>query len=85
MRAQFSNVEIDDPFVDSKYVAALLQVHLLTVYRYLRENKEFPVPIKLTANRLAWPKSQIDKYVADRPLRVQSTLAKPAQRKRKGR
>ena len=35
----------------------------------MRERPEFPVPIRISSNRLAWRRSVIRAYVASRPLR----------------
>jgi predicted DNA-binding transcriptional regulator AlpA len=60
----------DDPLLGTNEIAAILGKHPLSIYRYLRENPEFPVPMRLTANRLAWRKSAIDAFINSRPLRT---------------
>ena len=65
---------IDDPLLSTVEIAAILGKHPLSIYRYLRENPEFPVPIRISANRLAWRMSAIEAYIASRPLRVQRKM-----------
>jgi predicted DNA-binding transcriptional regulator AlpA len=65
----------NDPLLNTREVAEMLRVHPLSIYRFLREKREdleFPVPIRLFADRLAWRRSAIDEYeyIASRPLRV---------------
>ena len=55
---------IDDPFLSTNEVAAALKKHPLSIYRYLREDPEFPKPVRVSANRLGWRKSVIEAYVA---------------------
>jgi predicted DNA-binding transcriptional regulator AlpA len=59
----------DDPLIGTAAVAAELMCHPVSVYRYMRERPDFPVPIRISANRLAWRLSTIRAYVASRPLR----------------
>lgn len=59
----------DDPLVGTIEVARMIMCHPVTVFRYMRERPDFPQPIRLSANRLAWRRSQIIDYVASRPLR----------------
>jgi predicted DNA-binding transcriptional regulator AlpA len=59
----------DDPLIGTSEVARELMCHPVSVFRYLRERPEFPVPIRISSNRLAWRLSVIRAYVASRPLR----------------
>jgi predicted DNA-binding transcriptional regulator AlpA len=59
----------DDPLIGTNEVAAELMCHPVTVFRFLRERPDFPLPIRISANRLAWRLSAIRAYVASRPLR----------------
>jgi predicted DNA-binding transcriptional regulator AlpA len=65
---------IDDPFIGTNELAAILHKHPLSIHRYLREDPEFPVPIRISANRLAWRMSAIEAYIASRPLRQQRKI-----------
>jgi predicted DNA-binding transcriptional regulator AlpA len=58
-----------DPLIGTAEVAAELMCHPVSVFRYMRERPDFPVPIRISANRLAWRLSVIRAYVASRPLR----------------
>ena len=59
----------DDPLIGTSEVAHELMCHPVSVFRYMRERPEFPVPIRISSNRLAWRRSVIRAYVASRPLR----------------
>jgi predicted DNA-binding transcriptional regulator AlpA len=59
----------DDPLIGTAEVAHELNCHPVSVYRKMREDPEFPVPMWITSNRLAWRRSWIRGYVASRPLR----------------
>jgi predicted DNA-binding transcriptional regulator AlpA len=59
----------DDPLVGTSEVAHELMCHPMSVFRYMRERADFPVPIRISSNRLAWRLSVIRAYVATRPLR----------------
>jgi predicted DNA-binding transcriptional regulator AlpA len=61
---------IDDPFLSTNEVAVVLMKHPLSIHRYLREDPEFPKPVRVSANRLGWRKSVIEAYIASRPVRV---------------
>jgi predicted DNA-binding transcriptional regulator AlpA len=59
----------DDPFIGTSEVANELMCHPVSVFRFLRERPDFPVPMWISPNRLAWRRSVIRAYVASRPLR----------------
>jgi predicted DNA-binding transcriptional regulator AlpA len=59
----------DDPLIGTSAVAHELMCHPVTVFRYMRERPDFPIPIRISSNRLAWRLSAIRAYVASRPLR----------------
>jgi predicted DNA-binding transcriptional regulator AlpA len=59
----------DDPLIGTSEVAHQLMCHPVSVFRYMRERPDFPVPIRISSNRLAWRLSVIRAYVASRPLR----------------
>jgi predicted DNA-binding transcriptional regulator AlpA len=58
-----------DPLIGTSQVANELMCHPVSVFRYMRERPDFPVPIRISSNRLAWRLSVIRAYVASRPLR----------------
>jgi predicted DNA-binding transcriptional regulator AlpA len=60
---------LDDPLIGTSRVAAELMCHPVSVHRYLRTREDFPLPIRLSANRLAWRLSDIRAYVGSRPVR----------------
>lgn len=51
-------------------VARILNCHIVSIYRFLREQDDFPVPIRISANRLAWFEQDVLDYIASRPLRA---------------
>jgi predicted DNA-binding transcriptional regulator AlpA len=59
----------DDPLIGTSEVAHELMCHPVSVFRYMRERPDFPVPIRISSHRLAWRLSAIRAYVASRPLR----------------
>jgi predicted DNA-binding transcriptional regulator AlpA len=65
----------DDPLIGTAEVAARLMCHPVSVFRFMRENPDFPVPQRISANRLAWRESAITNYIASRPLRTHKTAA----------
>ena len=58
----------DDPLIGTSDVAHEVMCHPVSVFRYMRERPDFPVPIRISSNRLAWRLSVIRAYVASRPL-----------------
>jgi predicted DNA-binding transcriptional regulator AlpA len=63
----------DDPLIGTTVVATELMCHPVSVFRFMRDRPDFPVPIRISANRLAWRLSVIRAYVASRPLRERKT------------
>jgi predicted DNA-binding transcriptional regulator AlpA len=62
-----------DPLIGTTEVATELMCHPVSVFRKLRNDPDFPVPIRISSNRLAWRLSTIRTYVASRPLRQRTT------------
>ena len=50
-------------------VARILNCHIVSIYRFMRERDDFPVPIRISTNRLAWFEQDILDFIASRPLR----------------
>jgi predicted DNA-binding transcriptional regulator AlpA len=87
----------DDPVLDIDEVAKQVKRHKGSIFRDMREDAKakaegkepphgFPVPFRLSANRLAWYQSDISKYVANRAAtprvaRPLAMLARHAARK----
>ena len=65
---------INDPYLGTNELAAFIGRHPLSIYRYLRTNPDFPVPIRI-GSRLAWRLSEVKAYVASRPRRQQRANA----------
>ncbi|MCO5129064.1 MAG: hypothetical protein M9932_00690 [Xanthobacteraceae bacterium] len=59
---------IDDPLLGTAEVAAIFGCHPVTLFRWLRDNPAFPRPGRISANRLAWRRSAIEKYIDSRML-----------------
>jgi len=76
--SQASNAELatstDDRLIGTADVAAKLMCHPVSVFRYMRERPDFPQPMRISANRLAWRLSAIRAYVASRPLRERKAM-----------
>jgi predicted DNA-binding transcriptional regulator AlpA len=69
-----TNAPARDRLIGTGEVADLLNCHVISVYRWLRERSDFPVPIRISPNRLAWRQGAILDYIASRPRREQRTL-----------
>jgi predicted DNA-binding transcriptional regulator AlpA len=71
---------IADPLLSTNEVAIAINKHPLSIYRMLREKKagekhlDFPDPIRISENRLAWRKSAIEAFIASRPGHVSRGL-----------
>src|SRR4051794_20761816 len=64
-----------DPSIGTSDVACELMCQPVSGFRYMRERDDFPVPTRISANRLAWRLSVIRAYAASRPLRKRKTEA----------
>jgi predicted DNA-binding transcriptional regulator AlpA len=58
----------EDRLIGSAEVAARLNCHIITLYRRLKSDPEFPRPIRRVASnrKLAWRESAIRDYVSAR-------------------
>ncbi|MGB3043123.1 MAG: AlpA family phage regulatory protein [Xanthobacteraceae bacterium] len=54
---------IDDPLLGTNEVAAIFGVHPITIFRWMKDNPNFPKPGRISANRLGWRRSAIEKYI----------------------
>lgn len=56
-----------DPLVNTSEFAAILGIHPVTLFRRMHA-KDFPKPIRLSANRIAWRMSVVNAYIDSRPV-----------------
>ena len=58
----------EERYIGSAEVAARLNCHLISVYRFIRLKPDFPQPRRL-ANKLAWKEADIRVWIEAQPLR----------------
>jgi predicted DNA-binding transcriptional regulator AlpA len=63
----------DDPFLGTNELAAFIGRHPMSIYRYLRTNPDFPLPIRIGC-RLAWRLSEVRAYIESRPRRQRKEI-----------
>ena len=66
--ANNTDVPPDQWLIGTGEVAARLNCHIISVYRFLRAKPDFPQPRRL-ANKLAWREAEIQKWIKAQPLR----------------
>lgn len=67
LRAYRPQSPLSDPLVGTAEVAAILGCHVITVWRKVKNDPEFPKPIRISSNRVAWKLSAIEKFIDSRP------------------
>lgn len=67
LRAYRPQSPLSDPLVGTAEVAAALGCHPITVWRKVKHDPDFPKPMRLSANRVAWRQSELDAYINSRP------------------
>ena len=58
--------EAEDRVLSTQEVCATTGLHPVTLWR-LAKNREFPVPLKITARKNGWLRSQVLEWLANRP------------------
>jgi hypothetical protein len=71
--------QLDDPLFNSAEFSLAINRHLLSLYRYMREDKDFPKPLRI-GGRLAWRKSAVEGYIKILTERGAQPKAKPAKK-----
>jgi predicted DNA-binding transcriptional regulator AlpA len=87
LRAYKPQPNFPDPLVGTAEVAAIIGCHVATVFKRMHGEPDFPRPIRISANRLAWRMSAINRYIDTRPTDYEpkkvSLPPTPARPKRK--
>lgn len=55
----------DDRLLTMRELGPLVPYHKVTIYKMIREGT-FPKPIRLGPNRVAWPRSEVVAWIAER-------------------
>ena len=55
-----------DRCIGTSEIAARLNCHPISIYRYLKCNREFPRARKI-ANKLAWSEAEVDEWIRRQP------------------
>lgn len=61
---------LNDVFLRRKTVEEITALKKSTIYRLISQGM-FPAPIKLTAFAVGWRRSEIKKWMADRPVAIE--------------
>jgi predicted DNA-binding transcriptional regulator AlpA len=56
-----------DRLLSADEVAAILRCHKVTLYRWMKNIPDFPHPIRVGQNSIAWRATCIRAYIASRP------------------
>ena len=68
LRAFKPPANVADPLVGTAEVAAIIGCHVTTLFKRMSGESDFPKPIRISANRLAWRLSAINAYIDSRPV-----------------